>query len=188
MLGLITAKSMNQDFAALLENLLFPMLGMKSSMADYAQGYTEDDAPIRMTAGVLSSETYGVRTTAADMIRFVEANMNMIATGRKLARNDLRRDAGYPNNAAARPSERCFDRQNRIDERLRCICGFHSGKANRDRSSSQQELPHRGPSNGSSSDTDATRRRTTLTLLRARVVNPCVSPGAARQGPSDIIR
>jgi hypothetical protein len=27
-----------------------------------------------------------------------------------------------------------------------------------------------------------------LTLLRARVVNPCVSAGAARQGPSDIIR
>jgi beta-lactamase class C len=103
MLGLITAKSMNQDFAALLENLLFPMLGMKSSfinipeakLADYAQGYTKDDAPIRMTAGVLSSETYGVRTTAADMIRFVEANMNMIKLDEKLRRAITNTHIGY---------------------------------------------------------------------------------------------
>jgi len=103
MLGLITAKSMNQDFAALLENLLFPMLGMKSSfinipeakLADYAQGYTKDDAPIRMTAGVLSFETYGVRTTAADMIRFVEANMNMIKLDEKLRRAITNTHIGY---------------------------------------------------------------------------------------------
>jgi beta-lactamase class C len=85
-LGLITATTMGQEFAALLEQRLFPALGMKSSyinvpeakMADYAQGYTQEDAPIRMSTGVLSAETYGIKATAADMIRFVEANMNSI--------------------------------------------------------------------------------------------------------------
>ena len=64
MLGLITAQSMGQDFATLMEERMFPSLGMKSSyihvpkakMADYAQGYTRQDAPIRMAAGPLSSE------------------------------------------------------------------------------------------------------------------------------------
>jgi beta-lactamase class C len=39
-----------------------------------------------MTTGVLSSETYGIRATAADMIRFVEANMNGIELDEKLQR------------------------------------------------------------------------------------------------------
>jgi beta-lactamase class C len=85
-LGLIAAKSMGQDFAALIEQRLFPGLGLKSSyihvpeakMADYAQGYTKEDTPIRMAPGVLSSEAYGVKTTAADLVRFVGANMNSI--------------------------------------------------------------------------------------------------------------
>lgn len=92
MLGLITAKSMGQDFASLVEERLFPALGMTSSyinvpgakMADYAQGYTKNDAPIRMTAGVLSSEAYGIKTSAADMIRFVEANMNLLKLDQKV--------------------------------------------------------------------------------------------------------
>jgi beta-lactamase class C len=91
-LGLIAAKSMGQDFTALMEDRLFPALGMKNSyinvptakMADYAQGYTKEDAPIRMATGVLSSEAYGIKTTAADMIRFVEANMSLIKLDQKL--------------------------------------------------------------------------------------------------------
>jgi beta-lactamase class C len=92
MLGLITAKSMGQDFTALMEERLFPALGMKSSyinvpatqMADYAQGYTKEDAPVRMIVGILSAEAYGIKTTAADMIRFVEANMNLLSLDPKL--------------------------------------------------------------------------------------------------------
>jgi beta-lactamase class C len=102
-LGLITAKSMGQDFVALMEQRLFPGLGMKSSyinvpqarMADYAQGYTKDDAPIRMAAGVLSSEAYGVKTTAADLVRFLEANMNSIRLDEKLQRAIATTHTGY---------------------------------------------------------------------------------------------
>jgi beta-lactamase class C len=91
-LGLITAKSMGEDFVGLMEHRLFPALGMNSSyinipeakMVDYAQGYTKEGAPIRMASGVLSSETYGIRATAADLIRFVEANINPIGLDEKL--------------------------------------------------------------------------------------------------------
>lgn len=63
-LGLITAKSMRQDFDALMQTRLFPALGLKhsymqvpaSKQRDYAQGYAKNDTPIRMKGGVLSSK------------------------------------------------------------------------------------------------------------------------------------
>ncbi|KQR78476.1 class C beta-lactamase [Burkholderia sp. Leaf177] len=104
-LGLITAKSMNQDFDALMEKNLFPALGLRSSyinvpaarMKDYAEGYTKTDAPIRMKPGVLSSEAYGIRTTAADMLRFLQANMGLIDLDSKLQRAITDTHTGYFN-------------------------------------------------------------------------------------------
>ena len=83
LLGRVAAKSLNEGFGALMEGKLYPVLGLKntylnvstSRLHDYAQGYTTKDAPIRMAPGVLAAETYGVRTTAGDLLRFVEANM-----------------------------------------------------------------------------------------------------------------
>jgi beta-lactamase class C len=102
-LGLITAKSMGEDFVGLMEHRLFSALGMNSSyinipeakMADYAQGYTKEGAPIRMASGVLSSETYGIRATATDLIRFVEANINPIGLDEKLQRAITATHTGY---------------------------------------------------------------------------------------------
>ncbi|OAJ63835.1 class C beta-lactamase [Paraburkholderia ginsengiterrae] len=86
MLGLITAKSMGQEFEPLMQKRLFPALGLKSSyldvpqarMPDYAQGYRNNGAPVRVSPGVLSEEAYGVKATAADMTRFMQANMNLL--------------------------------------------------------------------------------------------------------------
>ncbi|CAB3722022.1 Beta-lactamase [Paraburkholderia phenoliruptrix] len=102
-LGLITAKSMGQDFASLIEQRMFPALGMTGSyihvpaanISDYAQGYTKDGAPIRMKGGVLADEAYGVRTTAADMVRFVQANMNLIGVDSQLQRAITATHTGY---------------------------------------------------------------------------------------------
>lgn len=102
-LGMIAARSMGQDFAALIDERLLPALGMHSSyirvpatrMADYAQGYTKDDIPVRMAPGVLSSEAYGIKSTAADMIRFVEANMNLIPLDRQVEKAITDTHAGY---------------------------------------------------------------------------------------------
>jgi beta-lactamase class C len=102
-LGLITAKSMGQDFDGLMEHQLFPALGMKNSYinvpaarsTDYAQGYTKEGKPIRVAPGVLSSEAYGIKTTAADMVRFLEANMNLIQVDPKLQRAITNTHTGY---------------------------------------------------------------------------------------------
>jgi len=67
----------------------------EAKMADYAQGYTKEDAPIRMVSGVLSSETYGIRATATDLIRFVEANINPIGLDEKLQRAIAATHTGY---------------------------------------------------------------------------------------------
>jgi beta-lactamase class C len=83
MLGFVTAKSMGADFRSLMQQRLFPTLGLRHSFievpaserARYAWGFTGENKPIRMTPGTLSDETYGVRTTAADMIRFVQENI-----------------------------------------------------------------------------------------------------------------
>ena len=103
MLGVITARAMNRDFTALMEGELFPRLGLTSTyiqvpqtkMADYAQGYTRTDDPIRMAVAPLSSEAYGVKTTASDMIRFIEANMKMIHLDAKLQRAVMNTHIGY---------------------------------------------------------------------------------------------
>jgi beta-lactamase class C len=94
LLGMITAKSMNETFDDAIEKKLFPMLGLKHSyinvsadqMKDYAQGYTKQGSPIRLNAGILSSEAYGVKTNSADLLRFVSANMQMIRIDDKLQR------------------------------------------------------------------------------------------------------
>ena len=102
-LGVITAKSMGRDFTVLMEQQLLPALGMKSSfinvpasrMADYAQGYTKQGKAVRMSAGVLSSEAYGIKSTAADMIRYIQANMNLVEVDARLQRAIANTHKGY---------------------------------------------------------------------------------------------
>ena len=94
LLGLITARSMDVSFEDALEKNLFPALGMThsyinvpdSQMTYYAQGYTAKDAPVRVNPGVLAAPAYGVKSDSADLIRFVEANMQEHKLGDKLQR------------------------------------------------------------------------------------------------------
>jgi beta-lactamase class C len=81
--GYLAAQSMRQPFDELMEKTLLPKLGLKhtflrvpqAQMALYAQGYNKDDKPVRVGPGALDSEAYGVKTSASDLIRYVEANM-----------------------------------------------------------------------------------------------------------------
>ena len=81
--GHLAAASLGKPFDQLLEGQLFPQLGMMEShvrvpqgqMARYAWGYRDDQA-IRVQPGPLAAEAYGVKSTAADMLRFVEANLD----------------------------------------------------------------------------------------------------------------
>ncbi len=75
--------AMGSNFATALETELFPKLGLKrsyvtvprSAMGSYAWGYGKADKPIRVNPGMFDAEAYGVKSSAADMIRFVEANI-----------------------------------------------------------------------------------------------------------------
>lgn len=103
LLGEITATTMGGDFKSLMQRRLFPSLGMKQTFidvpkartADYAQGYKKQGAPVRMKPGVLSAQAYGVKTTAADMLRFVQANMNLVELDDKWQRAVARTHTGY---------------------------------------------------------------------------------------------
>ncbi len=83
LLGLAAARALHEDFATALETRVFPAFGMahshvrmpEAAMPDYAWGH-RGDRQVRMQPGPLAEPTYGVRTTAADLLRFVQANID----------------------------------------------------------------------------------------------------------------
>jgi len=86
LLGVITAAQLHADFSSLVQRQMFPAFGVlhgfmdvpADEMPNLAEGYEDDGTPIRMKEDVLGPETYGVRITAADLLRFLAINMGMI--------------------------------------------------------------------------------------------------------------
>lgn len=80
----LAAASLGEPFAELMEQRLFPAFGLahshirvpNSQLAAYAQGYDKTDQPVRVNPGVLDAEAYGVKASASDLLRFVEANLH----------------------------------------------------------------------------------------------------------------
>lgn len=103
LLGYLTARSMGQPFPMLMEGTLFPALGMSHSyirvptaqMPRYAYGYSKDNQPLRVTPGMLDAEAYGVKTTAKDMLRFVQANLSPAGLNKDLQRAITITQTGY---------------------------------------------------------------------------------------------
>ncbi|MGY3932312.1 beta-lactamase [Aeromonas encheleia] len=81
--GHLAASSLGQPFEQLMTGTLLPGLGLHHSylrvpdtaMADYAYGYAKEDKPIRVNPGVLADEAYGIKTSSADLLKFVGANL-----------------------------------------------------------------------------------------------------------------
>jgi beta-lactamase class C len=81
--GHLAAASLGAPFQQALEQDLLAKLGMHESyvrvpaerMGSYAWGY-RDDTAVRVTPGALDAEAYGVKSSAADMLRFIEANLH----------------------------------------------------------------------------------------------------------------
>ncbi len=79
--GHAVARALRGDFTELSQSLLFPGLGLRetfirvpaSHAAAYAWGEDKSGAPVRVNPGVFDAEAYGVKTTATDLLRFVEA-------------------------------------------------------------------------------------------------------------------
>jgi len=83
LLGHATAAALGSGVGEALERQLFPALGLREShvlvpqgeMGRYAWGYDQNGAPVRVSRAVADAQTYGVKSSAADMIRYLEANI-----------------------------------------------------------------------------------------------------------------
>ncbi|MDA0575759.1 beta-lactamase [Burkholderia gladioli] len=102
-LGILTANRLQQDSTSLMEGRLFPGLGLKNTFidvpaareADYAQGYTAAGKPIRMKMEVVGREAYGVKSTAGDLLHFMQGNMKLIPLEASLQRAVTQTHTGY---------------------------------------------------------------------------------------------
>lgn len=83
LLGRATAAALGRDYVDAVQEDLLPRLGLRetyirlpaAAMADYAWGYDKDQA-VRVRPDLYDAEAYGVRTTAADLLRFVRLNID----------------------------------------------------------------------------------------------------------------
>lgn len=86
LLGRAAAQSLGVTQREAVEQQLLPAFGMThtwlrvppASEAHYAQGYDKTDTPKRMNPGVFDDEAYGVRTTAPDLVRYLDVNMGLV--------------------------------------------------------------------------------------------------------------
>ncbi|MFQ2542754.1 CMY-1/MOX family class C beta-lactamase [Aeromonas caviae] len=101
--GHLAASSLKQPFAQLMEQTLLPGLGLhhtyvnvpKQAMASYAYGYSKEDKPIRVTPGMLADEAYGIKTSSADLLRFVKANISGVDNAAMQQAIDLTHQGQY---------------------------------------------------------------------------------------------
>ncbi|CAG9233017.1 Beta-lactamase [Paraburkholderia tropica] len=85
LLGMVAAQSLGEPYRETVQQRLLPALGLThtwldvpaAQMPNYAQGYDAHDTPLRMHPGVLADEAYGLRTTAPDLVRYLDANMGL---------------------------------------------------------------------------------------------------------------
>lgn len=104
LLGLIVANVMDQSYSQAVEGTLFPILGLESTYVDvppnaetrYAYGYSgNDDRPIRVNPGILDAEAYGVKSTANDMLRFLDASLGVVEVPAELQAAIRKTHTGY---------------------------------------------------------------------------------------------
>lgn len=103
LLGVIAAKSMQGPYDSLLTKWVLNPLGLQHTyvivpadkLKDYAQGYTDKGAPVRVTEGVLWQEAYGIKSSTVDLIRFAQANMQEIPAPAALQRAILNTHTAY---------------------------------------------------------------------------------------------
>ncbi|OXR33573.1 class C beta-lactamase [Pseudomonas umsongensis] len=101
--GYLAAQALGQPFDDAMENTLLPQLGLKHTwtkvpqdqMALYAQGYDKADKTVRVGPGALDAEAYGVKTSAADLIGFVQANLKPASLDKPLQQAIALTHTGY---------------------------------------------------------------------------------------------
>jgi beta-lactamase class C len=82
--GHLAARGGNASFGTLMTQSLLPALGLhdtflqvpEKEMGRYAHGIAKDDPRVRVSPGALDTETYGIKTTAGDLMRLLELSMD----------------------------------------------------------------------------------------------------------------
>ena len=101
--GYLAAQSMGEPFDKVMENKLIPAFGLKhtfiqvpeSQMSNYAYGYSKANKPIRVSPGAFDAQAYGIKTTAPDLIRFVQLNMDSASLDQSMREAVAATHTGY---------------------------------------------------------------------------------------------
>lgn len=86
LLGLATAASLDNEFAASMHSEVFEPLGMSETWYEvpdvqtdhYAFGEDREGRSIRVSPGLLDDQAYGIKTTVRDLAKFVQANLGLL--------------------------------------------------------------------------------------------------------------
>ncbi len=101
--GYIVAKAMNTSFTHLLEQQIFPQLGLKhtyinvpaAQQKNYAYGHDLNNHLIRVNSGALAAPAYGVKSTLPDMLQFLKINLNEQTKDTAIQKAVLETHQGY---------------------------------------------------------------------------------------------
>lgn len=101
--GYLAAQSLDQPFEMAMQEALFAPLELEHSyfqvpeaqQAHYAYGYSKEDEPIRVNPGMLDAQAYGLKSTAADVLTLVEANMSSAELNEPLSQALAATRTGY---------------------------------------------------------------------------------------------
>ncbi|WP_313651635.1 class C beta-lactamase [Pantoea sp.] len=98
-IGLFGALMVKGDYEQAMERHVFQPLHLTrtyitvptSMMINYAWGY-KNGQPVRVSPGMLDAEAYGIKSTARDMLTFMQANVdpNRLSAGNAVLRNAMR--------------------------------------------------------------------------------------------------
>jgi beta-lactamase class C len=102
LLGYVAGIALGDGFVKSMETQLLPALGLRRSYlhvpaqarGEYAWGYRSGQ-PVHVNPGPFDLETYGIKTTAADMIHFVQLNIDPTALAPPLRQAVEATQVGY---------------------------------------------------------------------------------------------
>lgn len=104
LLGLISAASFGKSYDRAMSEILFPALGLENTYVHvppeaekhYAFGTSRrSDEPIRVNPGVLNSEAYGIKSSANDMLHFLDVHLGDVTLAPDIQAAATQTHTGY---------------------------------------------------------------------------------------------
>jgi len=101
--GALAAQRLDEPFATALQRHVLKPLGLShtylqvpaTEQTHYAWGHGKNGEPLRVNPGVYAEEAYGIKTTAGDLLGFVEANLHPARLPGPLAKALTTTQQGY---------------------------------------------------------------------------------------------